>query len=85
MNTLQILKAKLGITSNIRDTYLQQIINGIEKDLIGKGINIHKDTERVNLLIVDMAYKNYRDEEYSKNIEMRIKDLIVRDQYGSNI
>lgn len=88
---LNILKAKLGITSTIRDSYLESIIAGVIGELRGKGIVVNDENttsvvdERVNLLIADMSFKNYRGEEYSKNIESRIKDLILRDSYGSDV
>lgn len=85
MNTstiLDLVKARLGITSSVRDSYLSAIIDGVRKELEEeKGIAID-DTNPYHLMfIVDYATWRYqsRDSEgdMPRHLQYRLHNLII--------
>ncbi|MGN8648319.1 phage head-tail connector protein [Gracilibacillus sp. HCP3S3_G5_1] len=88
-NALQILKARLGITSDVRDTYLTKRIEGVIAEL--KNINgLVLDESDANLLmfIVDYATWQYenRDElgTMPRHLQFRLHNLIVSQYSKAN-
>lgn len=85
MNTstiLDLVKARLGITSSVRDSYLSAIIDGVRKELEEeKGIAID-DTNPYHLMfIVDYATWRYqsRDSEgdMPRHLQFRLHNLLI--------
>lgn len=72
---LNLVKAKLGITSTVRDTVLTSIIGGVEKDftdIFGLDISLHQD------LATDLAVFRYEGRgeqgEIPKHLHRRIRE-----------
>lgn len=86
---LEYVKARLGISSNIRDTYLYAIIDSVIYELENeKGLNL--DYENVNQLmfVVDFVcwrYGNKGEEKGTpRHLQFRLHNLIINDRGVSN-
>lgn len=85
MNTdtvLQLVKARLGITANVRDTYLTAIINGIKHELIDeKGIALEEENPNHLMFVVDLSAWRYnnRDSEGAmpRHLQFRLHNIII--------
>ena len=79
---LQLVKERLGIRTNARDTYLTAIVNGIIKELEDeKGLVLEESNSYHLLFCVDYATWRYqsRDSEGSmpRHLQYRLHNLIV--------
>lgn len=92
MNTatiLTIVKARLGISSTTRDTYLTQIINSIIKELEDeKGIVLEADNDNHVMFIVDYSTWRYQSRDGSgdtpRHIKFRLHNLMLHNGGGTN-
>ena len=85
MNTetiLGLVKAKLGISTTVRDTYLQAIINGVVKELEDeKGLVLDSTNSYHLLFIVDYATWRYeskdKDGAMPRHLQFRLHNLVI--------
>ena len=78
---LDLIKAKLGITSSVRDVYIKHIIKGIVSELtVTKGIALNENIDSHMMLVVDYAEWRYSSKEnpvMPKYIQKSIHDLMI--------
>lgn len=85
MNTatiLELVKARIGISSNIRDTYLVAIIKGVIDELEKeKGITLNPQSNNHIMFIVNYSEWRYSNRDSSKglpkNLQWDLKNLYV--------
>jgi len=82
--TLSLVKARLGIRSNVRDTYLTAIIKGVAKELeVVKGLTLDVTNEDHHLMfVVDLVYWRYQNrdsmEGMPRHLQFRLHELYVQ-------
>lgn len=81
---LVLVKARQGITSNVRDTYLTAIIEGIMQELQDvQGIILNPDNQCHLMFVVDYATWRYqsRDEQggMPRHLQFRLHNLFIHD------
>ena len=79
---LGLVKAKLGISTTVRDTYLQAIIDGVIKELEDEQGLVLDGTNSYHLLfIVDYATWRYesKDKEGAmpRHLQFRLHNLVI--------
>lgn len=79
---LSLVKAKLGISTTVRDTYLQAIINGVIKELEDEqGLVLDGANSYHLLFIVDYATWRYeskdKDGAMPRHLQFRMHNLII--------
>lgn len=90
MNTatiLELIKARIGISSNVRDTYLVAIVNSIIKELEDeKGIILDSENMNHTMFIVDYATWRYQNRDGEKgmprHLQFRLHNLIIHNGGG---
>lgn len=80
-SVLALVRAKMGITSTIRDAYITAIINGIIKELqTVQGIAIDETNIAHLMFIVDYAeyrYSNKDNPTMPRHLQFRLHNLMV--------
>lgn len=79
---LELVKARLGITTAVRDTYLIAIIAGVidemEKE---KGIQLNSDNAHHLMFVVDYAAWRYQSRDESgampRHLQYRLHNLVI--------
>ena len=84
MDTLELLKARLGISASTRDTYLNTIIESVKKELTEeKGIELDGENMAHEMFVVDYATWRYQSrdstEDMPQHIKWRLKNLFLHD------
>lgn len=79
---LELLKARIGILSTIRDTYLTMIIDAVLSELGDeKGIMLEHDNANHLMLVVDYCAHRYLNRDSEKGIprhlQYRIHNLLI--------
>ena len=79
---LELVKARLGISTTVRDTYLIAIIDGVIKELEDeKGIVLDSTNPYHLMFVVDYAtwrYQNRDSEEaMPRHLQFRLHNLII--------
>jgi hypothetical protein len=90
MNTetiLGLVKAGLGISTTVRDTYLQAIINGVIKELEDEqGLTLDGSNSYHLLFIVDYATWRYeskdKDGAMPRHLQFRFHNLVIHAKAG---
>lgn len=86
---LELLKIDLGISHDKRDKYFTALIEAVKGELNRKGCNINVDAVDDQMLVVDYACWTYRkrqaDESLPNNLQIRIRNRIVRARSGSGV
>ncbi|NCB65515.1 MAG: hypothetical protein EOM48_05005 [Bacilli bacterium] len=63
-SALELVKARLGITSTARDVYLKAVISGVVSELSGiRGITINENIPAHLMFVVDYAEWRYSSRE----------------------
>lgn len=79
---LPLLKARLGISTDVRDTLLNAMIAGIEADCENThGIILDKDKADHIMFVLDWAtwkYQHPEDGTTPRSIQFRLKNLIIQ-------
>ncbi|MFD1204016.1 hypothetical protein ACFQ38_02585 [Sporosarcina contaminans] len=95
-SALKIVKARLGITSNVRDFYLQEIIKGIVEELKAQGLSLNNDSSLHLMFVADYAawrYQSVGDSQLSaarvtlpmpRHLQFRLHNLIINQAGGRN-
>lgn len=80
---LSIVKARLGITSTVRDLYLTAIINGIIDELKTiQGISINEASQAHLMFVADYAeyrYSNRDNPVMPRHLQFRLHNLMISD------
>ncbi|HHX61571.1 MAG TPA: hypothetical protein GX707_12805 [Epulopiscium sp.] len=81
---IELMKARIGISSTIRDTYLIAIVEGIVSELEDeKGIVLSEENNNHVMFIVDYATWRYQnrdsDSGMPKNLHWRLRNMFVHD------
>lgn len=79
---LELVKAKLGISTTVRDTYLQAIINGVVKEIEDEQGLVLDDANPYHLIfIVDYATWRYeskdKDGAMPRHLQFRLHNLVI--------
>lgn len=78
---LALLKADLGVSHTMRDSYYNNMIEAAIKELEAKGIALDNSIED-QMLVSDYTAWQYRhrteDVQLARNIDLRIKNRIVK-------
>ncbi|WP_137598197.1 phage head-tail connector protein [Paucilactobacillus kaifaensis] len=89
MDELALLKANLGINSELRDTYLESIIKSVKNELISeKGIDYEPDNPTHLMFMVDYAawrFRNRGEGAMPRNLQYRLHNLIIHNGGDSNV
>lgn len=87
-SALDLLKATLGYKSNVRDSLLEKIIEGVISELTDeKGIRLDYDNTSHLMFVVDLSafrYDNKGGNVMPRNLEYRLRNLIIKFGGGSN-
>ncbi|KGL45059.1 hypothetical protein EP56_05740 [Listeriaceae bacterium FSL A5-0209] len=87
-NILVLVKARLGITTTVRDTYLSAIVSSIIKELTDeKGIVLEDDNPNHQMFIVDYAtwrYENRGADRVPRHLQYRLHNLIIHNRGVKN-
>jgi hypothetical protein len=81
---LSLVKDRLGIRSNVRDTYIEAIIKGAARELESvKGLTLDVTNEAHHLMfVVDLATWRYQNrdsmEKTPRHLQFRLHDLYVQ-------
>lgn len=79
-----VVKARIGIRSTVRDSYLQTIIDGVIKELDEiNGIELDLDTNSYHLMFVaDLSVWRYQNrdtmEGLPRHLQFRLHNLMVK-------
>ena len=87
---LELVKARLGLTSEIRDTYLAAIIDGIVKELTDeKGLSLDGDNPYHLMFVVDFATWRYQNrdtmEAMPRHLQFRLHNLFISGGGGDDV
>lgn len=87
---LALVKARLGLTSGVRDTYLEAIIRGIVSELeTEKGLELDVSSPHHLMFIVDLATWRYqsRDEPGAmpRHLQYRLHNLLISAGTGAPV
>ena len=79
---LELVKARLGLTSEIRDTYLAAIIDGIIRELTEeKGLVLDGTNPYHLMFVVDFATWRYQNrdttEAMPRHLQFRLHNLMI--------
>lgn len=94
---LELVKARLGITTAVRDTYLTAIISGVIDELTKeKGIALNQDDAHHLMFVVDLATWRYQSVTEAahvpgktplpmpRHLQYRLHNLIISAGGGGN-
>lgn len=86
---LALVKARLGITTTVRDEYLTAIISGVIDELTKeKGIALNTDDAHHLMFVVDYATWRYQSRDESgampRHLQYRLHNLIISAGGGSS-
>jgi len=79
---LQLVKARIGLTTEIRDAYLAAIIDGITKELEDEKGLVLDDTNPYHLMfVVDFATWRYQNRDVPgampRHLQFRLHNLMI--------
>lgn len=87
---LELVKARIGISSKIRDTYLLAIVEGVLKELEDeKGIKLEKENENHLMFVVDYSTWRYQSRDSSgalpRHLQFRLHNLFINSGGKKNV
>lgn len=93
MNTetvLQLVKARLGITTNARDSYIEAIVQGVITELEDvQGLVLDGDNPYHLMFVVDFATWRYQNrdtmEAMPRHLQFRLHNLIISGGGASDV
>jgi len=85
---LDLVKARLGITTAVRDEYLTAIISGVIKELEDeKGLSLDGDNPYHLMFVVDYATWRYQSRDESgampRHLQFRLHNLMIHTGGGA--
>ena len=86
---LELVKARLGITTAVRDAYLTAIISGVIDELEKeKGIQLDSDNAHHLMFVVDYATWRYQNrdtmEAMPRHLQYRLHNMIIHAGGGAS-
>ncbi|MDR7870311.1 MAG: hypothetical protein RIN55_05595 [Tissierellaceae bacterium] len=86
---LNLVKARIGISSTVRDTYLTAIIEGIVTELKDeKGILLKEENANHLMFVVDYSTWRYQNRDSEKglprNLQFRLHNLMIHNGGATN-
>ncbi len=87
---LELVKARLGISTNVRDTYLISIIESVIKELEDeKGITLETNNMNHIMFVVDYSVWRYQSRDSSgdipRHLQWRLKNLYIHNGGKGNV
>ena len=87
---LELVRARLGLTSAVRDTYLAAIIDGIIKELTDeKGLVLDGTNPYHLMFVVDFATWRYQNrdtmEAMPRHLQFRLHNLFISGGGGDDV
>lgn len=86
---LPLIKARLGISTTIRDTYLNAIIDGLVTELKDvQGLTLVADNKAHLMFVVDYAeyrYSNRENPTLPRHLQFRLHNLIISGGGASSV
>jgi len=87
---LELVKARLGITTAVRDAYLTAIIFGVIDELEKeKGIQLDSDNAHHLMFVVDYATWRYQSRDSSgalpRHLQWRLHNLYIHNGGGQDV
>ena len=84
---LQLVKARLGITSPVRDTYLTAIVEAVKHELTDeKGILLEANNPNHLIFVVDLATWRYESKDNTgampRHLQYRLHNLVIHNGGG---
>lgn len=84
---LQLVKARMGISSSVRDTYLQAIIEGVKHELTDeKGIVLNATNPNHLMFVVDYSTWMYENKDsmagMPRHLQFRLHNIMLHDGGG---
>ncbi len=84
---LQLVKARLGITSPVRDTYLTAIVEAVKHELTDeKGILLEANNPNHLMFVVDLATWRYESKDNTgampRHLQYRLHNLVIHNGGG---
>ena len=84
---LQLVKARLGITSPVRDTYLTAIVEAVKHELTDeKGILLEAINPNHLMFVVDLATWRYESKDNTgampRHLQYRLHNLVIHNGGG---
>ena len=84
---LQLVKARLGITSPVRDTYLTAIVEAVKHELTDeKGILLEVNNPNHLMFVVDLATWRYESKDNTgampRHLQYRLHNLVIHNGGG---
>lgn len=84
---LQFVKARLGITSPVRDTYLTAIVEAVKHELTDeKGILLEANNPNHLMFVVDLATWRYESKDNTgampRHLQYRLHNLVIHNGGG---
>jgi len=78
----ELVKERLGIRSNVRDTYINAIVEGVVKELEDeKGLSLEPDNSYHLLFCVDYATWRYQNRDSTgampRHLQFRLHNLMI--------
>lgn len=79
---LELVKARIGITSKVRDEYLAKIIEGVKTELEKQqGLSIYLDRPDILMFLVDYSTWRYQNRDshdgMPRHLQFRLHNLIL--------
>ena len=79
---LDLVKARLGISSNVRDTYLTAIVNGVINELEDvQGLILDMSSPHQLMFVVDYATWRYQNRDQPggmpRHLQFRLHNLVI--------
>lgn len=79
---LELVKARIGITSKVRDEYLEKIIKGVRTELEKQqGLSIDLDRPDVLMFVVDFSTWRYQNRDSAnsmpRHLQFRLHNLVI--------
>lgn len=86
---MELVKAKLLITSSVRDEYLKKIIEGVDKELKDEqGLSLNEDDPCHLMFVVDMAAWRYQAQDdksgMPRHLQFRLHNLLIHNKAGGD-
>lgn len=81
-NVLELVKARIGITSKARDEYLTVIIESVVSELEDvQGLSVDLDSPHVLMFVVDLATWRYQNRDshdgMPRHLQFRLHNLVI--------
>lgn len=86
---LSLMKERIGIRSNVRDTYLQAIVDGVAEELEDeKGLVLDGTNSYHLMFVVDYATWRYQSRDSNgalpRHLQFRLHNLIISARGGAH-